>query len=71
MQSLPLFIVESQAAKRRLLRIFELQGDCESHPKRNGVAYACEDQPASGNHKLDQERALTPVACGKEIGQLF
>jgi hypothetical protein len=42
MQSLPLFFVESQTAKRRLLKLFELPDDCGSQLERNGVVQGCE-----------------------------
>jgi hypothetical protein len=37
MQPFPFFIVESQNAKRKLLKIFELADDCKSCPERGGV----------------------------------
>jgi hypothetical protein len=33
--------------------------------------FAFRPTTASGNHKLDQKWAFTPVADSKEIGQLF
>jgi len=54
MQSLPLFIVESQTAKRRLLKIFELPDDCRSHLERNGWAQGSEERPISPPRRLQR-----------------
>jgi hypothetical protein len=42
MQSLSILIVESQTAKRRLLRMFDSLDDCGSQLERNGVVQGCE-----------------------------
>jgi hypothetical protein len=42
MQPLSIFIVESQTAKRRFLKMFELPDDCGSQLERNGVVQGCE-----------------------------
>ena len=43
MQSLSILIVESQTAKRRLLRMFDSLDDCGSQLERNGVVQGCEN----------------------------
>jgi hypothetical protein len=66
MQSLSIFIVESQTAKRRLLKIFDLLDACRSQLEPNGVAYACGDQPVSraGRPERYQSRTGAPRMNG-------
>jgi hypothetical protein len=45
MQSLPIFIVELQTAKRELLKNFELPDDFGSHRNATQGAQGCEEQP--------------------------
>ena len=54
MQSLALFIVESQRVKRRLPEFLD---DRESQPERNGVGPACREQGCS-QHGLSQRNQI-------------
>ena len=47
MQPFELFILESEAAKRSLRKIFELPDVCRSHLEHNGVVQSCEERPTS------------------------
>src|SRR5262249_48869996 len=47
MQGFQLFILESQAARKRLREIFEFPDGCRSHLEHNGLVQSCDVQPAS------------------------
>ena len=47
MQAYEIFILESQAARKRLRKIFELPDGCRSHLEHNGVVQRCEERPVS------------------------
>jgi hypothetical protein len=66
MQSLSIFIVESQTAKRRLLKSFDLLDARRSQLERNGAAYACGDEPISlaGGRQRYQSRTSAPRMNG-------
>jgi hypothetical protein len=47
MQAYEIFILESQAARKRLRKTFELPDGCRSHLEHNGVVQSCEERPVS------------------------
>ena len=79
MQSLPLLILESQAARNRLRKTFELGNDCRSRFEQNGVARSCEERPVSlpgpwkRSSRINTKRVCTATAVIgiAAIGTLF
>ena len=47
MQAYEIFILESQAARKRLRKTFELPDGCRSHLEHNGVVQSWEERPVS------------------------
>ena len=47
MQAYEIFILELQAARKRLRKTFELPDGCRSHLEHNGVVQSCEERPVS------------------------
>ena len=47
MRAYEIFILESQAARKRLRKTFELPDGCRSHLEHNGVVQSCEERPVS------------------------
>ena len=47
MQAYEIFILELQAARKRLRKIFELPDGCRSHLEHNGVVQSWEERPVS------------------------
>ena len=47
MQAYETFILELQAARKRLRKTFELPDGCRSHLEYNGVVQSCEERPVS------------------------
>ena len=47
MQAYEIFILESQAARKRLRKTFELPDDCRFHLEHNGVVQSCQERPVS------------------------
>src|SRR5215471_16151921 len=47
MQAYEIFILELQAARKRLRKTFELPDGCRSDLEHNGVVQSCEERPIS------------------------
>ena len=63
MQPLPLLILESQAARNKLRKTFELGNDCRSHFEQNGVVQSCEERPVSPPSWERSSRINTKRVC--------
>ena len=79
MQAYEIFILELQAARKRLRKTFELPDGCRSHLEHNGVVQSCEERPVSlprpwkRSSRINTKRvcAVTVVIGTAAIGAVF
>jgi hypothetical protein len=68
MQAIERFILESEAAKKRLREIFEMPDGCRSHLEHNPVVQSCQEGPVSlarpwkGFNRINTKRVCAATA---------